>query len=100
MQDPNQVISRLTHVESDLEHLGGIIKGDGKDMGIGPMVLQHDEEICALKDLVTTENTKMDGRVRMLEDGRIRMAAWVGGAVAAAVAIVEVLFRLWDSLPK
>lgn len=92
MQDPNQVISRLTHVESDLEHLGGIIKGDGKDMGIGPMVLQHDADING--------DDGLKPRVRKLEDSSIRTAAWVGGAVAVAFTVVEIAFRLLDHLSK
>ncbi len=80
------------HLEPRVRHLEGIITGDGKEMGIGPLVLKHEEDIHG--------DNGLTNRVRKIEDQSLRTAAWVGGAVAAAVAIVEVLFRIWDTIPK
>lgn len=78
------------HQENQLEprvkHLEGIITGDGKEMGIGPLVLKHEEAIHGRDGL--------NQRVRKLEDQSLRIATFVG----VAVFIVEVLIRLWDKV--
>ncbi len=73
-------------IEPRLKHLEGIIKGDGKEMGIGPLVLKHEDDIYGSDGLVR--------RVRKLEDQSLRIATFVG----AAVLLVEIVIRIWDKV--
>ena len=73
-------------LESRLKNLEGIVTGDGREMGIGPLTLQHESQLNG--------DHGLEKRVRKLEDNSIRTAAFV----AAAVFAVEVLVRIWDKV--
>lgn len=77
MQQESQLEPRVRHIE-------GIITGDGKEMGIGPLVLQHEKDINGRDGLTS--------RVRKLEDQALKISV----AVGIAVFIVQLVFKFWN----
>lgn len=71
------------HLEPRVRHIERLIQGDGKEMGIGPLVLKHEDEMNGSDGL--------KHRVRKLEDQALRISV----AVGIAVFIVQLLFKFW-----
>lgn len=86
MRDENQLMPRVAQLEIEMQNLGTIIRGDGEKMGIGPMVLQHSEDLNG--------DDGLKKRVRKLEDQALKIAVYVGLAVTIAVVVGQLLLKM------
>lgn len=76
--------------------LEDVVKGDGERAGLGYLVTEHEE---ALKDKDGVVQTLVRD-VRSLKDDRIKLAAWVAGAVGTVLCIFNYLKPILPVITK
>lgn len=82
----NHIVPRVVHLEGEFEQMQKLIRGDGKSMGIGPLVLKHEVEISG------DDGLKKD--VRKLQDQALKIAIYTGVAVTIAMTLAPILIKL------